>query len=403
MLHSLVRRHALPPSFQLRLVFFSTGTFASSSGGTSSPDPHFMVDYLVNSCGFSADGASKVSKSLPPFPSTEKPDAVIRFLRSQGFDGANLRKTITWSPTVLGCDVEASLAPKFKFLRDLGLSESDVIDVVMQHPIIMGHNLQNSLIPKLKVWESLFGSREILLKNLRKRNWFLSNNIEKVRPNLNFLRDECGIPEARISLVFKRHPSFIVQNPDSLRALVDRAEGMGISRESAMFVWILDVLQGVSREKFETQVKLMNSFGWSNSDVIAAVKKFPHFLSLSTVVLQRKMEFLIKDVGMAPLDIAKQLVFLALSLEKRLIPRFHVMEILKSEGLWTLQDTLCTIFLSPGPKFMQNHEDVSSLSSVLQPDLAEKDLFQELISRAAKMSGFRSSILQPYRIEKDLL
>ncbi|KAG6484190.1 transcription termination factor MTERF15, mitochondrial-like [Zingiber officinale] len=352
MLHSLVRRHALAPSFQLRLFFFSTCTSASTSGPTASPDPHFMVDYLVNSCGFSATGASKVSSFLR-LRSTEKPDAVLGFLRSQGFDGADLRKIITLRPRVLVLDVEANLAPKFKFLRDIGLSESDVIDVLPQHPIIMVHSLQNSLIPKLKVWESLFGSREILLKNLRKCTWFLSNSIEKVRPNLNFLRDECGIPEARISLVFKRHPSFIVQNPDSLRALVDRAEGMGISRESAMFLWILDVLQGVSREKFETQVKLMNSFGWSNSDVIAAIKKFPHFLSLSTEVLQRKMEFLTKDVGMAPSIIAKKPAFLALSLEKRLIPRFHVMEILKSEGLWTSRFKLHMVFASPGPKFLE--------------------------------------------------
>ncbi|XP_074570723.1 transcription termination factor MTERF8, chloroplastic-like [Curcuma longa] len=355
MLQSLVRRHALTPLFQLRLVFYSTVTSASTSGATASPDPPFMVDYLVNSCGFSADGASKVSESLPLFRSTEKPDAVLGFLRSQGFDGANLRKIISWRPRVLGWDVEANLVPKFKFLRDMGLSESDVIDVLLRHPIIMALNLQNTLLPRLKAWESLFGSREILLNNLRKRNWFLSNKIEKVRLNLNFLRDECGIPEARISLVFKRHPCFIVQNPESLRALVDRAEEMGISRKSAMFLWILDVLQGVNREKFESQGKLMNSFGWSNSDFIAAIKTYPHFLCLSTEVLQRKMEFLVKDVGMAPLDVAKKSVFLALSLEKRLIPRLHVMEILKSEGLWTSQDTLRRFFLSPGPKFLQKY------------------------------------------------
>ncbi|XP_074569872.1 uncharacterized protein LOC141826516 [Curcuma longa] len=324
MLQSSVRRHALTPLFQLRLVFYSTVTSASTSGATASPDLPFMVDYLVNSCGFSADGASKVSESLPRFRSTEKPDAVLGFLRSQGFDDANLRKIITWRPRVLGLDVEANLVPKFKFLRDMGLSESDVIDVLLRHPVIMALNLQNTLLPRLKDWESLFGSREILFKNLRKCTRFLCSNIENV-------------------------------NPDSLRALVDRAEEMGISRKSAMFIWILDVLHGVNREKFESQGKLMNSFGWSNSDFIAAIKTYPHFLCLSTEVLQRKMEFLVKDVGMAPLDVAKKSVFLALSLEKRLIPRLHVMEILKSEGLWTSQDTLRRFFLSPGPKFLQKY------------------------------------------------
>ncbi|KAG6484174.1 hypothetical protein ZIOFF_060969 [Zingiber officinale] len=319
MLRSLVRCHALPPSTQLRRVlFFSTGTSVSSSGVTASPDPHFIVEYLMNTCGFSADDASKVSKFCPRIKSTEKADAVLGFFRSQGLDDTNLRRIIAWKPGLLGWDVETNLAPKFKILRDMGLSGSDIIDIIRRHPIAIVSNSKIPLLLRFKVWESLLGSKEILLKNLRRCGWFFSSNIENVvRPNMNFLRDECGIPQDRISLVIKRHPSFIAQNPQSLRALVDRAEGIGIPRESKMFLWILDVLHGVSREKFEAHVKIMNRFGWSNSDFVSVVKKHPTFLCLSTEVLQRKMEFLVKDVGMAPLDIAKKAVVLRLGLEKR--------------------------------------------------------------------------------------
>ncbi|KAG6484177.1 hypothetical protein ZIOFF_060972 [Zingiber officinale] len=59
---------------------------------------------------------------------------------------------------------------------------------------------------------------------------------------MNFLRDECGISEERISIVLKSHPGFFVQKPDSFRPLVDRADGIGIPQESKMFIWILDVL-----------------------------------------------------------------------------------------------------------------------------------------------------------------
>ncbi|XP_042430182.1 uncharacterized protein LOC122016830 isoform X2 [Zingiber officinale] len=195
MLHSLVRRHALPPSTQLRCVFFSTGTYVSSSGTTASPDPHFMVEYLVNTWGFSADDASKVSKSLPCFQSTEKPDAVLGFFRSHGLDGANLRKIISWRPGFLCGDVENSLAPKFKILRDMGLSESDIANAVLRHPFILYLDAQNALLPRLKAWESLFGSKEILLRNLRGYNRFLSASIENVIElrGLEFLEDlECS-------------------------------------------------------------------------------------------------------------------------------------------------------------------------------------------------------------------
>ncbi|XP_042422787.1 uncharacterized protein LOC122010353 [Zingiber officinale] len=355
MLRFPVRHRFLPPSTLHRRVLFSNDTSASS-GATASPDPHFMVEYLMNTCGFSADVASKVSKSLPRSQSTEKADAVLGFFRSQGLDDTNLRRVIAWKPGLLGWHVETNLAPKFKLLREMGLSESDIIAIVRRHPIVIGSNSENGFLPRFKVWESLLGSKEMLLKHLRRSGWFFSSNIENVvRPNINFLRDECGIPEDRASLVIKRQPSFVAQNPDALRALVDRTDGLGVPRESRMYLWVLSALHRVSREKFEALVKLMNSLGWSNSEFIAAIQKCPTFLWLSTEALQRKMEFFIKIVGSTPSDIAKHPGALLLSLEKRLIPRFHVMEILKSEGLWTSQDKIHIFFSLPGPIFLKKY------------------------------------------------
>lgn len=109
--------------------------------------------------------------------------------------------------------METNLAPNFQFLRDMGISKSDLVNVILLHPILISLKVQ-----KLKAWESLFGSRETLLKNLRRSSWFLSNSIDNVvRPNRNFLRDECGITEEQVSLIFRRHPTFIVQSLDSLR------------------------------------------------------------------------------------------------------------------------------------------------------------------------------------------
>ncbi|KAG6471876.1 uncharacterized protein LOC122028958 [Zingiber officinale] len=354
MLHSTIRRHALLPLPQLQRIFFATSTSSPlSGGGTSSRDPHFMVEYLVNSCGFSMEEASKASKPLAHLRSTENPDAVLAFFRSQGIDGANLRKTISRRPSLLCWNVESNLTPKFQFLRDLGLSESDLVDVIMTNPRIVCLNLQNTLLPRLSVWENLFGSRELLLKNLRKRFWLMCNNVENVvRSNLNFLRDECDIPLERASLVFKKYPTFIVQKPDSLRALVDRAEGMGFTRRSPMFLWILDILFKTNREKLDAHSKIMSSFGWSISEFCTAIEKQPCFLNISTDILRIKMEFLIKDIGFTPSAIAERPRLLVFSLKKRMIPRFQVMKILKSEGFWTSDDNLHMFFIISDLEFL---------------------------------------------------
>ncbi|THU52673.1 hypothetical protein C4D60_Mb10t06410 [Musa balbisiana] len=247
-LRSVLRRNRLLPLFETcrlrHLRFFSSSVDAAATvGGTISPDPHFMVEYLVNSCGFSSSEAAKFSKPLAHLRSTEKPDAVLNFMRSQGFDGAGIRKLISLRPICLCCNVEKNVAPKFQFLRDLGLSESDIIDAIMSNHGILGLDVHRFIVPKLEMWESLLGSRELVLKHLKKTRWFLSSTVEKrMHPNLKFLRDECGIPEERVSSVLRTHPTFILRKPESLRTLVVRAEELGMPRDSQMFMSILKSL-----------------------------------------------------------------------------------------------------------------------------------------------------------------
>ncbi|KAG6470592.1 hypothetical protein ZIOFF_071666 [Zingiber officinale] len=83
--HCFVRRHALLPLSQLHRMHFATSTSSSRlCGGTNASDPHFVVEYLVNSCGFPVEEADKASESLAHLQSTEKLDAVIAFFRYHG-------------------------------------------------------------------------------------------------------------------------------------------------------------------------------------------------------------------------------------------------------------------------------------------------------------------------------
>ncbi|XP_064986950.1 uncharacterized protein LOC135625791 [Musa acuminata AAA Group] len=289
---SVLRRNSLLPLFEtcrLRDLFFFSSSVdpAAAVGVTISPDPNFMVEYLVNSCGLSP-------------------------LRgSQGFDGAGIRKVISGDPRYLCCNVEKNLTPKFQFLRDLGLSESDIVDVIRNNNEILCRNVHRSFVPKF---------------------------VEKtLHPNLKFLKDECGIPEERLSLVLRSHPQLISQKPDSLGALVARADELGMPRQSRMFMWTLNILQRVSRERFEAKVELMRSFGWSESEFSSAVTKNPTFLGISLDMLRRKVDFFINVVGYTPSFIADKSNLLLFSLQKRVIRRFRVTEMLKSKGLWTGQ------------------------------------------------------------------
>lgn len=119
-----------------------------------------------------------------------------------------------------------------------------------------------------------------------------------------------------------------------------------------MFLWILDVLYSVSREKVDAHSKLMSSLGWSNSEFCSAIGKQPYFLHNSTDILRIKMEFFVNNIGFTPSSIAKRPKILVFSLKKRMIPRFQVMKILKSEGLWTSNDKLNMFFMISDLKFL---------------------------------------------------
>ncbi|CAL9771467.1 unnamed protein product [Musa acuminata subsp. burmannicoides] len=319
-----------------------------------SPDPHFMVEYLVNSCGFSPSEAAKFSKPLARLRSTEKPDAVVNFMRSRGFDGAGIRKVISRNPSHLCVNVEKNLAPKFQFLRDLGLSESDIVDVILKDSAILRLDVHRSFVPKLQMWESLLGSKELVLKHLKKRMWFLGFSLEKrMHPNLKFLRDECGIPEERVSSVLRTDPTLILLKPESLRALVVRAEELGMPRHSQKFMSILKSLHMISKETLEAKVELLRSFGWSESEFFSAFKKLPSILSISLESFRRKMEFLISVVGYTPSFIASQPIILLYGLQKRVIPRFRVLEMLNTKGLWTRRGKFLSYVKLSNAKFRE--------------------------------------------------
>ncbi|RWW11501.1 hypothetical protein GW17_00024878 [Ensete ventricosum] len=376
-LRSVLRRNSLLPLFEtcrLRdLLFFSSSVDAAAAvGGTSSPNPRFAVEYLVNSCGFSPSEAAKFSKPLAHVRSTENPDAVLNFMRSQGFDGAGIRKVISWKPNILCYNVATTLAPKFQFLRDLGLSESDVVHVIQKNNNILGLNIHRSFAPKLEFWESLMGSRELVLKHLKKTRWFFCSSVERILdPNLKFLTDECGIPEERVSLVLRGYPQLISQKPESLRALVARADELGMPRQSRMFVWTLYALHRVSKERVEAKVELMRSFGWSESEFYSAARKSPTLLCMSLDMLRRKAEFFINVIGFSPSLVASQPNLLLYSLQKRVLPRFHVTEMLKLKGLWTPHSKFSWIFILSDTKFMEkfvlpHKENVPELLDILR-------------------------------------
>uniref|UniRef100_A0ACD5VAK2 Uncharacterized protein n=2 Tax=Avena sativa TaxID=4498 RepID=A0ACD5VAK2_AVESA len=118
-----------------------------------------------------------------------------------------------------------------------------------------------------------------------------------------------------------------------VRAMVARAEGLGVPRGSRMFKIALQAVSFMSEEKLAAKVDyLKKTFRWSDAQVSFALTRAPFLLRRSKDMLRRRSEFLISEVGLEPAYIAHYPIMLYYSMEARLIPRYYVLKFLKENG-----------------------------------------------------------------------
>ncbi|KAG1366473.1 transcription termination factor MTERF8, chloroplastic-like [Cocos nucifera] len=335
------------------LLLFSTAT-AGGNGENPSHKPQFLVEYLVSSCRFPPDKAAEVSKLLSHLKSTEKPKSVVDFFRSHGFEDAHLRKLVSLNPRCLCHDAEKTLAPKIRAFLDMGFSPSDIIPLILSNPNVLNLRVDRILL-KIEVWKNLLGSTDLLMKFLKKNEWFFGCSVEKtILPNISLLRD-CGITDERLAMIVRKRPTFITQRTELLRTLVDRVEELKIPSSSGLFVWALQILRMVNRASFQAKMELMKNLGWSESEFLAAFRRAPLFLSVSEKAMRRKMEFWVKEAGCEPSYLALNPQLLMYSLEKRSIPRVRALEILKSKGLLRRKPQLHSIMCLSEQDFIKKY------------------------------------------------
>ncbi|XP_074560250.1 transcription termination factor MTERF8, chloroplastic-like [Curcuma longa] len=356
---------------------------ATASGAASTTGKHmFMAQYLVDSCGFDQEKATEVSKLLNGIESPQQPDSVLAFLKRYGFDDASVKRLLHYFPKCLLLDVEKTLAPKFRAFEDLGLSPSDIIHLVRSNPstVIIKHE---RTVPKIEFWQDLLGSKDALVKLFKNRGILAYNIEKKIQPNIELLR-ECGLDGPKLASILRSRPLIVAQKADFLKSLIRRAEDLGVPRTSGMFLCTLRALVTVSPEKFNMQMELFRSFGWSDDDFVAAFQKCPTFPLKSSMTLQRTMEFLINEAGYASSYIAIRPILLLMSLERRLIPRHRILATLKSRGHCESDYKATTYMMLSEAKFVEKY---IILYKDRYPDLSE--LYASLKHTNASDSGLQ--------------
>ncbi|XP_051139885.1 uncharacterized protein LOC127257482 [Andrographis paniculata] len=351
-LTSLFPNHA--SYHRLSPLISSLRYFSTSKDGECAASPA-LFDLLRNKHQFSIQAASKVTSYLNRVKSRvkdpENTDSILSYLKECGFSIAQLEKFAKYRPDVLKVDLESTVKPKIRVLTDLGFSSDDVAKMLSTNPSILLLNLETRVIPSFSILKGLLGSNDAVAKLWKASPWFLVGNLEKTLvPNVEFLKS-CGIPMERVFVLLNKDPNCLLLNPKVVRNSAELAEKMGAQRCSNMFIYCIRAIASFSPKTWELKLQALRDRGFSECDINTLFRKAPQMFCLSAERLIRATDFIIINGKYNMACILTYPTALGCSIEKRLKPRFRVVEILVSKKLIKCRPVLGAVTLLSEQRF----------------------------------------------------
>ncbi|OMO50514.1 Mitochodrial transcription termination factor-related protein [Corchorus olitorius] len=320
---------------------------------TATPENSFTISYLINSCGLSPKSAKLASKRVY-FETPEKPDSLISFLKNQGFSGSEIAELIRRAPKILVCNPEKTLLPKFEFFYSRGVSSSSLAKILSACPSVLESNLNSCIIPNFNFFKDFAGcSDDKVLVAYKRSPWILVNDFRSVAaPNLAILR-ECRVPESNIMSYFVNQPAIFAISHERFKRTVEEVKKLGVCPVKQKFLLTLQALLQISESTKERKLNVYREWGWSDEEIALAFVKFPFCFMYSVHKIKAAMNFYINTAGLRSSDVANRPRLLGFSLEKRIIPRFAVIQFLSSKGLIKNNVSLAKVLGPNEKKFLQ--------------------------------------------------
>ncbi|XP_061358660.1 uncharacterized protein LOC133302858 [Gastrolobium bilobum] len=291
----------------------------------------------------------KLSKRLQ-LKNPDGPNAVIDLLRNYGFSRTQLSILVKKKPFLLFAKPEETLLPKLMFFHSIGFSTTDLPRIFIGNPSFLHTSLKNNIIPRYEIIRSLLRSDKEVVSTLKHVGWSFRSCavITDSVANIEALR-QLGLPQGSISLLVTNFPRVAFMKHSRFVEAVETVKEMGFDTLKSNFVLALQVLAKMNKAMWKLRVEVFERWGWSKDICLLAFKKNPQCMMLSEKKVMKILSFLVKDMGFPSEDIAGCPVILNRNLEKTLIPRCAVVEILKSRGL-IKRDLRITSFMSISEK-----------------------------------------------------
>lgn len=287
---------------------------------------------LLNSLGFSS---TSLAQAVLKDPHVLESDAktVVEFFRIHGFSENDIMNLTMKLPTLYTYDAHKTFKPKMDFLKSVGFSELDIARVLSGEPYILTRSLENQIIPSVEMLRRFLGSDEDVVNVVKKCYRILEKPLEKVlEPNIAILLSH-GVPESLIVRILMLHPPALLLSPDQVSEAIGFVKSVGFNPNNLTFLLALRSVGYQSKTLWEQKLATFRSFGMSKDEIYSAFKLQPMCMIVSVKKIQKMMNFYLSKLNLSPSIISKNPNLLMNSLEKRVIPRCSVLQLLFSQGL----------------------------------------------------------------------
>ncbi|KAJ7965044.1 Transcription termination factor like [Quillaja saponaria] len=130
---------------------------------------------------------------------------------------------------------------------------------------------------------------------------------------------------------------------------------MGFIHMKSEFVLAIQVFAKLNKSRrWEYKLQVYEKWRWSKDVTLLAFKKHPICMLLSEDKITKSMNFLVNEMGWPSEAIARYPLILFFSLEKRIVPRCSVVQVLKLKGLIQTDVSLATLMTCKEEKFLKN-------------------------------------------------
>ncbi|KAJ8747559.1 hypothetical protein K2173_013055 [Erythroxylum novogranatense] len=295
----------------------------------------FTVSYLIDKCGFSPKEASLLASRYVRIKCPDVPDTVIAFLKRHGFSQSQIRKVVKNKPNILLWNPDKTLFPKL---------DIDVARIFSGYSSLFARSLERRIIPCYNYFHELIQSDEKLVQVARRCPRILAYDVRLYGArNIDILKG-VGVPMSNLAKAVYWQPSIVMLNADRNEKNVEELKRLRFDPSSYKFLSALAMLAKLSKSTVERKFHCFRAWGWSKEDFFEAFKREPICISHYEEKINAAMDFLVNKMGQDPFALVRLPKILGMSMEKRIIPRAMVAQVLVSNGLIKKDLSLSSLF-----------------------------------------------------------